>query len=88
MVRKNAWADTIREMKQGLGKRNKEGQAVVDFAKRRKLRVSCSNHQNIFCKETGTKSHLQQWRTQFAGRLYHGEKTKNQGGGGYKSCCQ
>ena len=34
------------------------------------------------------QSHLQQWRTQFAGRLHYCEKTKDQGGGGYKGYCQ
>ena len=52
------------------------------------LRNGTSDHQHLLCKETSTQSHLQQWRTQFAGGLRYGEKTKNQGGGGYKGYCQ
>ena len=42
----------------------------------------------MLCKETSTQNHLKQWRTQFAGELHYGEKTKDQGGGGYKDYCR
>ena len=65
----------------GLGKRNNEGQAVVDFATRMDLAITNT-------KETGTQIHLQQWRTQFAGGSHFGEKTKDRGGGGCKGYCR
>ena len=68
----------------GLGKRNNEGQAMVDFAKRMELAITNA----YFVKKNSTQSHLQQWQRQFTGGLHYGEKKKNQRGGGYKGYCQ
>ena len=46
----------------GLGKRNNEGQAVVDFAKRMELAIT-----NTYFVKKPAHSHLRQWLIQFAG---------------------
>ena len=67
-----------------LGKRSNEGQTVVNFAKRMERAIT----NTYFVKKNSTQSHLQQWRTQLAGGLGYGEKTKAQGSGGYKGYCR
>ena len=64
----------------GLGKRNNEGQPVVNFAKSMELAIT----NTYFVNKSAHKVTLQQWRTQFAGGLRYGEKTKDQGDSGYK----